>query len=309
MNSIKSNKLVLAIHGGAGKISRDEKNQEKVKASLDILDKILVSGYQALIGGASALDAVMQAVMQLEDREYFNAGHGSVLTSAGHAEMDAAIMDGKTRLAGAVACVERIKNPVRGARAVMDYSDHVLLTGVGAEYFCQQQGLELVDPSYFVTPHRLHQLHRFQQTAAPAMGEDFNLDTVGAIALDLEGHLAAATSTGGKMNKLPGRIGDAPIVGAGTWADDATCAVSVTGDGETIMRCALAHEIDALIRHRNLGLHQACEQAMQGLNDFGGLAGCIAVNKIGEVVLIFNTEAMYRGWVNQDGSTQVAIFA
>lgn len=309
MNTHKSNKLALAIHGGAGKISRHETDPERLKNSLAVLDKILVSGYQALVTGAPALDVVMQAVMQLEDAQCFNAGHGSVLTSAGHVEMDAAIMEGKTRLAGAVAAVEHIKNPVRGARAVMDHSDHLLLTGVGAEYFCQRQGVELAEPSYFVTPHRLRQLHRFQQAQVPEVGEDFSLDTVGAVALDLEGHVAAATSTGGKMNKLPGRVGDAPIVGAGTWADDATCAVSITGDGEAIMRCALAHEIDALLRHRNLDLQQACEQAMQRLNEIGGKAGCIAVNKIGEVVLIFNTEAMYRGWVNQEGSTQVAVFA
>jgi beta-aspartyl-peptidase (threonine type) len=216
-------------------------------------------------------------------------------------------MDGRSRAAGGVAAVMHIKNPISGARAVMEYSQHVLLAGVNAEHFCKKQQIELADHNYFITANRKKQLQQMQ-----AEGHALDLDslgTVGAVACDSYGNLAAATSTGGKANKIPGRVGDSPIIGAGVWADNKTCAISATGDGEIFIRSVFAHEIAALITYKNLDLKSACEAALQQVAALGGEGGCIAIDKNGEVVMAFNTPGMYRAWINHEGVAEASIAA
>lgn len=293
------NKIRLLIHGGAGTINVTEKNKEFIANNLQELKQIITKNYQALLSGAFALDVAEQAVIALENYEGFNAAHGAVLNNDGRAELDAAIMDGKDRAAGAVAAVQRIKNPISGARAVMEYSQHVMLAGSNADVFCEQRRIEIVDPKYFLTKIREQQLQNAQQE-----GHAQNIDslgTVGAVVCDIYGNLAAATSTGGKANKIPGRVGDSPIIGAGTWADNNTCAVSGTGDGEYFIRCTFAHEIVALLEYKNLDLKSACEQALKQVAALGGEGGCIAIDKHGNVAMTFNTMGMYRGWVDNQG--------
>jgi isoaspartyl peptidase/L-asparaginase-like protein (Ntn-hydrolase superfamily) len=274
---------------------------------------ILVAGYQALQRGAGSLDAVELAVRLLEDDALFNAGRGSVLTACGTVEMDAAIMDGKNRRAGAVAAVTTIKNPIGAARAVMETSPHVLLAGSGAETFAAEQGLEKADPGYFITPRREEQLRKARMPTAlplnPKEDQPGAVGTVGAVARDMKGHLAAATSTGGMTNKLPGRVGDSPLIGSGTWADDETCAVSCTGDGELFIRTVFAHEVHTLLRFTDMDLRQACKTALKQLETLGGSGGCIAVDARGNVVLALNTPGMYRAWIGMDGIPYVRIFA
>lgn len=297
-------KVMIAIHAGAGKIDMKTVDKWRIDANLGTLKTIMQTNYAALQGGASALDIVEQAVIALENDEGFNAGRGSVLNSHGVAEMDAAIMDGKNQSAGAVAAVRRIKNPISAARAVMEYSKHVLLVAEGAEAFSQQHQLTLVEPTYFSTPHRVEQLHR-----AKSAGHVEDIDvmgTVGCVVLDIHGNLAAATSTGGKANKMPGCVGDSPILGAGTWADNSTCAVSATGDGEVFMRSAFAHEIHAYLYYKTADLKLACKHALERAAALGGEGGCIAISKEGELVTMFNTSGMYRGWIDAEGQIQVA---
>jgi isoaspartyl peptidase/L-asparaginase-like protein (Ntn-hydrolase superfamily) len=257
-----------------------------------------------LARGGSALDAVEAAVVVLEDEPLLNAGRGAALTSEGAAELDAALMDGRTRAAGAVACVRGIANPVRAARLVLERSPHVLLVGPGAEAFAAAHGLPRVDPASLATPARradLEAVLRARGAGSAAGG------TVGAVARDAAGHLAAATSTGGVTGQLPGRVGDSPLVGAGTWADDATCAVSATGLGEAFVRAAFAHEVDARMRLLGEALERACCGALERVAALGARGGCAAVDRAGHVALPFTSAAMPRGWIGPDGGPRVAL--
>ncbi len=298
---------VIAIHGGAGTLSRSNISPEQEAAYHAALAEILRAGQQVLAEGGSALDAVSLAVDLLEDNPLFNAGHGAVFTSAESHELDAAVMDGRDLRAGAVACVSRIKRPLRAARAVMERSEHVLMAGPGAEAFAASQGLELVDPSYFSTEFRRAQLKRAQAADVTVLDHDGGQDqrpldetrkfgTVGAVALDAQGNLAAATSTGGMTNKRPGRVGDSPLIGAGTYADNRTAAISCTGSGEMFIRANAAFDVCARMAYGGLSLAQAAEAVvMQALPAIDGRGGLIAVDAQGHVSLPFNTEGMYRG--------------
>lgn len=298
---------VIAIHGGAGTLSRSHISPEQEAAYHAALAEILRAGQRVLAEGGSALDAVSLAVDLLEDNPLFNAGHGAVFTSAESHELDAAVMDGRDLRAGAVACVSRIKRPLRAARAVMEHSEHVLMAGPGAEAFAASQGLELVDPSYFSTEFRRAQLKRAQAADVTVLDHDGGQDqrpldetrkfgTVGAVALDAQGNLAAATSTGGMTNKRPGRVGDSPLIGAGTYADNRTAAISCTGSGEMFIRANAAFDVCARMAYGGQSLAQAAEAVvMQALPAIDGRGGLIAVDAQGHVSLPFNTEGMYRG--------------
>jgi beta-aspartyl-peptidase (threonine type) len=286
----------LAIHGGAGTISRAQLTPEKEAACLAGLRAALEAGRAILAAGGSAEEAVIAAVMSLEDCPLFNAGHGSVFTAAGTIEMDAALMRGDSQ-AGAVTGVTRIRNPILAAREVMRATPHVLLAGPPADEFAAARGLAMEAPDYFRTAHRRAQLEAAQATQTVALDHDLpaRMGTVGAVARDVSGALAAATSTGGMTNKPAGRVGDSPIIGAGTWADGAV-AVSCTGTGEAFLRCAAAHEVSALIRLGGRTLAEAAaEVALRRVPAAGGKGGLIAVDAAGNAALPFGTEGMYRG--------------
>ncbi|HEY9222877.1 MAG TPA: isoaspartyl peptidase/L-asparaginase [Variovorax sp.] len=293
---------VIAIHGGAGTIAAVAPNSASAQPYRDALHAIVAAAQAALLHGASALDAVCLAVEMLEDCPLFNAGHGAVFTHDETHELDAAVMNGADRRAGAVAGVSRIRRPVHAARAVMEDGAHVLLAGAGAEAFARQWGLEMVEPSYFSTEARRQQLMQALATDrvaldhdGPPLVEGSKFGTVGAVALDLHGHLAAATSTGGMTNKRVGRIGDSPLIGAGTYADDATAAVSCTGSGEMFMRVVAAYDVCARMRYAGQTLQEATDAVvLQSLPAVGGRGGLIAVDRLGNLCLPFNTEGMYR---------------
>ena len=302
--------IALAIHGGAGPIGRDRLDAEQERVARDALQRALRVGRDALISDASALDAVELAVSILEEEPSFNAGRGSALTATAQAAMDAAIADGRTRSAGAVAGVERLVHPISAARLVMEQSPHVLLIGAHAETFARERGAAIADPSYFITELQREELARERAEAGTrSQGDESCSGTVGAVARDANAHLAAATSTGGMTNQLPGRVGDTPLIGAGSWADDATCAVSGTGHGEAFIRCGFAHEVDALIRLRQLGIEAACQSALARVTALGSTGGCIAVGPTGPVIVEFTSIGMYRGWIGEDGEPRAAIFA
>jgi len=297
---------VLAIHGGCGAIPRAELTPDQNKAAREALERALRAGYGVLEGGGSALEAVTQAVLVMEDDPVFNAGYGAALNREGVHELDASVMDGESGRAGAVAGARRIRHPVQAARRLAEASDPLLLTGDSADAWAASQGLEVVENSFFTTPSRQDALQRMlererQGTSAQAPERDKH-GTVGAAALDSHGHLAAATSTGGYTAKPAGRVGDSPIIGAGTWADDRTCAVSGTGKGELFIRRALGHEIHARMLYRGDTLEEATN-AMIGveMTALGGGAGLCAVDRDGNVALPYNTEGMYRGWISEDG--------
>lgn len=312
---------VIAIHGGAGAISRSRITPDMQRAYEEALCEVLRGGGRVLAQGGSALDAVTEAVRLLEECPLFNAGHGAVFTrDAGH-ELDAAIMDGRSRACGAVANVRTVRNPVLAARAVMEHSPHVFFVGEGAEAFAREQGLECVDPAFFSTPHRLEQLREAQSAGAESivldhdaaraapLDETRKMGTVGAVALDARGDLAAATSTGGMTNKWPGRVGDSPIVGAGCYANNATCAVSSTGKGEAFIRAVAAYDISALMEYGGLPLAEAARRVVHDkLPLVDGAGGLIAVDAQGHVVMPFNTEGMYRGCLRSGGKPEVAIY-
>jgi isoaspartyl peptidase/L-asparaginase-like protein (Ntn-hydrolase superfamily) len=280
----------LVVHGGAGPLPREPFDPAPVTAALEAA---LDAGWSRLAGGA--LDAAQAAVEALEDAPMFNAGRGSVLTSAGSVEMDAAVMHGPDRSAGAVACVSRVRHPVALARATMERTPHVLMSGRGAERLAEELDLELLKPEWFVTARERERLARWQARAAALPAEPGG-GTVGAVARDAGGALAAATSTGGVRGQLPGRVGDSPLLGAGTWADE-TCAISATGAGEALIRAAAAHELAALVRHGGLGLAEAADAVLrEHVEPLGGAAGLIAIAADGPPVLPFTTPAMYRGW-------------
>ena len=302
---------VLVIHGGAG-VVRKEMTPEKEKAVRAGLEKALQAGYSALKSGASSLDAVTRAIVVLEDDPNFNAGKGAVFNHDGRNELDASIMDGATLRAGAVANVHRIKNPIELARAVMEKSEHVMLIEEGAEKFAQSIGMHLVDPKYFYTEERWKAMQQAldeekAKTAEP--GKTPHHGTVGAVALDGKGNLAAGTSTGGMTNKRFGRVGDSPIIGAGTYAD-ARCAVSATGWGEYYIRATAARDICARVEFRGDELKKAADEVVLGvIPKLGGDGGVIALDKDGNIAMPFNTDGMFRGWVDRDGKTHVAIYA
>ncbi len=310
------NKIALAVHGGAGTIERSSMTPEREKEYRFGIENALRAGARILRDGGSALDATEAAVRVLEDDPHFNAGKGAVFTSAGTNEMDAAIMDGKTLAAGAVAGVQHVRNPITLARAVMEKSKHVFLIGARAEEFAKDNGVELVDAKYFFTQERWDALKKMQaaEKAGGHGAKKFIITdaerhgTVGAVARDQNGNLAAATSTGGTTNKLPGRVGDSPVIGAGTYADNASCAVSCTGDGEYFIRAAVAHEISALMREGGMSLREASEVALAKAQKLGGTGGLIAVDKNGELALPFNTSGMYRGYIRPDGTFVIDIY-
>ena len=297
----------LVIHGGAGVLERARMTAELEARHRAGLDAALEAGAAVLASGGSALDAVEAAARSLEDDPLFNAGHGAVLTYDGHTELDAAIMSGRDRDAGAVTGVSATKNPVSLARAVMEKSPHVMLASKGADRFAVEQGLEQAEPGYFDLPERRRQLEELKANDSDWFDVDMKYGTIGAVARDMHGHLAAATSTGGITGKRWGRIGDSPLIGAGTWADDRACAVSATGSGEFFIRAAVAHEIAARMRYLGESGQVAADTVMADVAALGGNGGVIVVTAAGEPVFSFNSEGMYRGFATPPGRT-VAIY-
>jgi L-asparaginase / beta-aspartyl-peptidase len=314
--SMKKNHFGLVIHGGAGTIERSKMTPAREQEYRAALERSLQAGFQILERGGSSLDAVEASVRVLEDDPLFNAGRGAVFTSEGMNELDASIMDGKTLKAGAIASVKHIKNPINLARLVMEKSPHVMLDCAGAEAFAREQGVEMVDQKYFFTQERWDALQRVKEAEKKggAGGKKFIISdqdrhgTVGAVACDQSGNLAAATSTGGTTNKRPGRIGDSPVIGSGTYANNATCAVSATGDGEYFIRAVAAHDVSALIEYRGAKLPDAAQTVLDHVAKLGGTGGLIAIDREGAMALPFNTNGMYRGHVDQDGKIVVEIY-
>lgn len=316
-------KVALAIHGGAGTIRKGNMTDQEEAAYRHKMEESLDAGYAVLESGGSALEAVMAAVKVMEDSPLFNAGKGSVFTSDGENEMDAAIMDGATKNAGAVAGITRVKNPITAAHAVMTSSPHVFMVGRGAEQFAEEQGLEMVDPSYFKVQKRYEQWLKIKETEKQQLDhsavlemeledpyfKDRKFGTVGAVALDKDGNIAAATSTGGMTNKRYGRVGDVPVIGAGTYADNATCAVSATGHGEFFIRTVVAHEISAQMKYAGKSLTEAADDVvMKQLVDIKGEGGVIAIDQKGNIAMPFNSEGMYRGYIREKGEGKTFIY-
>ena len=298
---------VLVIHGGAGTILKKNMSPEREKQYIDKLTEVLKVGEEVLKNGGTSLDAVTKAIVIMENSPLFNAGKGAVFTAEGENEMDASIMDGSNLKAGAVGGIRNVKNPILAARTVMENTVHVMLAGEGALEFAKAEGLEIVDSSYFFTERRWNSYLKAKEKASQNTDKKFG--TVGAVALDKHGNLAAATSTGGMTYKMKGRIGDTPIIGAGNYADNNTCAVSGTGHGEYFMRNLVAYEVSALMKYKNLSLKKAADKVINGyLNDQGGTGGLIAVSKLGEIATIFNTDGMYRGYLTSEGKMEVLIY-
>jgi len=315
--------FAIVIHGGSGTITRTSLTPERESAYRSVLAEALEAGRRVLAGGGASLDAVTAAVKVMEDSPLFNAGKGSVFTSEGTNEMDASIMDGKDRRAGAVAGVTTVRNPIEAARAVMEQSRHVFLAGKGAERFAAEKGLATADPSYFRTDERWRQLERAKERDALPMDhdapkskpaksgqrdEDEKFGTVGAVALDQAGNLAAATSTGGITNKRFGRVGDSPVIGAGTWAENESVAVSATGTGEMFLRGATAHDIAALVKYKGLPPQRAADEALAKVAAIGGRGGVIVLDRTGDAVFSFTTEGMYRGYAKGAARAEIHIF-
>lgn len=317
-------KPVLVLHGGAGTLLRSEMTAEVEQAYRAAIHDALRAGWEVLRTGGSSLDAVERSIRMLEDVPLFNAGKGAVFTHDGRNEMDAAIMDGATRRAGAVAAVTVIRNPISAARAVMEKSPHVMMTGRGAELFATSVGLEVESPEYFWTEKRWEQLQKelvkeremqkktggaaFLWPTALSEGSDHKFGTVGVVALDANGRLAAGTSTGGTTNKRFGRVGDSPIIGAGTYANE-LCAVSATGHGEYFIRYTVAHDICALVEYKGMSVADAADLVVNGkLKQAQGDGGVIVLDRSGRFALTFNTPGMYRGYIAGDGVPHVAIF-
>lgn len=294
--------ITLVIHGGAGSFTANDLTDNEQKEYHQKLEEALETGYKILETGGSSLDAVEAAIVVLEDSPMFNAGKGAVLTNEEKAELDASIMDGATLEAGAVGGVTNVKNPIKAARKVMENSPHVLLIGKGAEQFAKEQKLEMVDNSYFITEKSLEQIRRIKALENKEEGllkSDKKMGTVGAVALDKNGNLAAATSTGGMVNKRFGRVGDSPIIGAGTYADNKTCAVSCTGHGEYFIRNVIAHTVSTLMEYKDMPIAKAADYAIQTkLTSSGGTGGLIAVDKSGNISMEMNTNSMFRGYKN-----------
>ncbi len=314
--SISQTKIpyAIVIHGGAGYINNLPPEVEK--AYKEKLNEALNTGYLVLKNGGTAIEAVQKTINVMEDSPLFNAGKGCVLNSKGKPEMDASIMDGSNLNCGAVAGVSHIKNPINAALLVKDSTRHVLLAGQGAEEFCKQYDIIIKDETYFVTQKRLKQLQQIQNKEHKKTAQstyEFNgikkYGTVGCVALDKQGHLAAGTSTGGLMNKQYGRIGDSPIIGAGTYADDQTCGISCTGTGEYFIRTVAAYNVSALMKYQNLSLHQTQKQTIKYIQNLGGDGGMIGIDKQGNIAWFFNTKGMFRAYKKSTGEQQIKIYA
>ncbi|WP_421920171.1 isoaspartyl peptidase/L-asparaginase family protein [Marinifilum sp.] len=308
-NSKKPEKLdyALCIHGGAGTILKKNMTAEKEKQIYSKLDEALSIGDSVLRNGGSALDAVELSIHVLEDSPLFNAGKGAVFTNSGKNELDASIMWGKDLNAGAVAGVDDVKNPISAARKVMENSEHVLLSGKGASKFAKQQGLSIVDSSYFYTAKRWEYLQKIR-SKEQQMKQSDRYGTVGCVALDKNGNLAAGTSTGGMTNKKFGRIGDSPIIGAGTYANNATCAVSCTCHGEYFIRLSIAKDIAAMMEYKNMSLDEATNAVIEKLNQINGTGGFISLDKYGKPAMKMNTPGMYRGYINSKGEKEKYLY-
>jgi beta-aspartyl-peptidase (threonine type) len=315
-------KFMFVIHGGAGAIERSKMTPELEQQYRAKLTEALEAGYRILRDNGSGLDAVEAAIRIMEDSPLFNAGKGAVFTNAGTNELDSSIMNGQTLSAGAVAGLKHIKNPISLARMVMEKSPHVMMVGEGAEAFARQQGVEMVPQSYFYTERRWQELQRIkdqekggtQPTKKSArldnqIGvEEGRHGTVGAVALDMAGNLSAGTSTGGMTNKRFGRVGDSPIIGAGTYADNQSCAVSATGDGEFFIRAAVAHDISAMVGYKGMSVKDAADRALDKVKRLGGTGGVIVLDREGNFATPFNTAGMYRGHIGPDGKAVVEIY-
>jgi len=317
----KNSEFAIVIHGGAGTILKENMTSEKEIAYHSKLEEAIRIGYNILNNGGNSLDAVQKTINVLEDSHLFNAGKGAVFTNAGTNELDASIMDGKTLSAGASAGTKTVKNPINLARAIMENSPHVMLSGKGAEAFAEEQGFLPVGPDYFFTEDRFQSLQKIKDSEEnealdknkhafydPKI-KDSKFGTVGCVALDKAGNLAAGTSTGGMTNKRWGRIGDSPIIGAGTYANNNTCAVSCTGSGEFFIRSVVAHDISALMEYKGLSLKEATKEVIQKkVPEIGGDGGVIAVDKYGNIVMEFNTAGMYRASMNDKGELYIGIY-
>ncbi|MBE7443222.1 MAG: isoaspartyl peptidase/L-asparaginase [Flavobacteriales bacterium] len=318
--SAMTKKFAIAIHGGAGTILKKNMTELQEKEYKQKLDEALNAGYVILEKGGSAIDATEAAIKIMEDSPLFNAGKGAVFTNAETNELDAAIMNGNTLEAGAVAGVTHIKNPISLAKLVMNKSEHVLMIGSGAENFAKQHKMILVDTSYFFDENRFNQLQKLKQTEKTKLNhsdeqgdisnfKDSKFGTVGAVALDQHGNIAAATSTGGMTNKKYGRVGDSPIIGAGTYANNNTCAVSCTGHGEFFIRNVVAYDVSALMEYKNMSVIEAANYVInEKLMKLGGSGGLIAIDKNGNIAMPFNTEGMYRAYKKSSGEIDVLIF-
>jgi L-asparaginase / beta-aspartyl-peptidase len=311
--------VVLVVHGGTAR-GRETLTPEREAQKRQVLAQALQAGYDALQKpDAVSLDGVVAAVKVLEDSPLFNAGRGAVFTADERNELDASIMDGRNLAAGAVAGVTIVKNPITAARAVMERTEHVLLMGHGAEEFCRDQKLDLVDPSYFRTDEQLQELHKQQaeekeaakkkSSSLPPSDPDRTYGTVGAVALDRHGHVAAGTSTGGMTNKRHGRIGDSPIIGAGTYADDRSCGISCTGHGEYFIRLSVAHAVASLVRYKGYDIAQAAQEVVEkDLGPAGGVGGVIVLDPKGRAAFAWNTAGMWHGYITRDGKISVNVY-
>lgn len=313
----------LVIHGGAGAMKRHKRTAEREQPYMQALAQSLTAGYAVLQAGGTSVEAVIAAIVVMEDSPLFNAGKGSVFSHAGRNELEASIMEGATRKAGAIAGVTTVRNPIRAAHAVMTKTPHVMLIGQGAEIFAAEQGLEIVDPSYFYTQHSWEQLQKAlakesvlrdhdvepDTPLTSLLDEDEKRGTVGAVALDRDGNLAAGTSTGGLTNKRFGRVGDSPIIGAGTYADNRSVAVSTTGIGEMFIRTAAAFNTAAQVRLQGVAIAEAADNTLADVASIGGDGGLIVVDARGNYAMRFNTSGMYRGTIGSDGVAWVGVFA
>lgn len=309
--------VTLVIHGGAGTIKKGTMTALQEEAYHQALQTALTAGYDILTSGGKSLDAVVASIAVLEDSPLFNAGNGAVFTYTGKNELDASIMDGSNLKAGAVAGVTTIRNPIKAAHAVMTESEHVMLAGRGAEDFAAEHGLEIVDPSYFVDSSRYQQYLKRRKEEAdndgatlfPSYGNEKKFGTVGAVALDKYGNIAAGTSTGGMSDKKFGRVGDSPIIGAGTYAKNSTCGISSTGWGEFFIRLAVAHDISAMMEYGGLSLESAADSViMKKLPALGGDGGVIGLDRKGNISMTFNTEGMYRGYIKAKGEARTFLY-
>lgn len=300
-------KYAIVIHGGAGVMSEEKMNKEQQIEYKSKLNEALELGERMLKEGAEATDVVVKVINVLEDSPLFNAGKGAVFTHDEKVELDASIMDGKTLNAGAVAGVRDIKNPINAAREVMLNSEHVFLSGKGASEFAKKQGLEMVPNKYFHTKQRHESLMKLKKQERERNQKD-NIGTVGCAVLDTHGNICAGTSTGGMTNKKYGRIGDAPVIGAGTYANNKTCAVSCTGHGEYYIRLGFARDISALMEYKNLSVEDACREEIRKLTELKGSGGVIALDVNGNIAMEFNTSGMFRGYIKSTGEKEIAIF-
>jgi len=305
--TVHAQKYAIVIHGGAGVMSKDKMDEEARAEYKARLNEALELGEQLLKDGAAATDVVVKVINVMENSPLFNAGKGAVFTHDGVNELDASIMEGKSLNAGAVAGVQDIKNPINAARAVMDNSEHVMLSGKGASEFAKEQGLEIVPNKYFYTERRYQSLQSLLKHERERTQKD-NTGTVGCAVLDTHGNLCAGTSTGGMTNKKYGRIGDSPIIGAGTYANNKTCAVSCTGHGEYYIRLGFARDISAMMEYQNRSVTEACKKEIGKLSELEGTGGVIAVDADGNIAMEFNTSGMFRGYIKSSGEKEIAIF-